>query len=165
MEMHTEQIEQTYLDECDELPKGMTHSTWYQIETDIGVLQLWCKSCEKIFLCMAQAEHICPTCEKEGYFPEPMAYEQLKIALDTVVESSADVRTYDEEIDWDAEMATHCKLERKLRVYDWWFSERGQIQQVWYNLRYPLSGVNNNQASAQRYFEREYAVAYHRDDY
>jgi len=143
----------------------MGHSTWYQVETDIRILKLYCLICNNHFVSMVDEHNLCGICRKEVELYCDLTPEQIQQVMVDVDNYCHYFGEKDEVYDMDAERDAHERLESRLREYDWWFGDRTQCQFIWYNLVDipPLS--EGHYACARRYFVSAYVEAYHRDDY
>jgi hypothetical protein len=143
-----------------------SHTTWYEVETDIRIMKLYCEYCKEQSLSLVSDEtHPCKVCESELEWKHHLTPEQIEVIHGHIADYTHYLSERDEKYDEDDEQDAHAQLEGSLAQYDWWQDDREQCQFMWHKLRDFPWGFPNYFACARRYFEFHYRLAYHRDDY
>ena len=139
-----------------------THTTLYQIHTDISLFKIFCDYCGRFNIKNDAISH-CDGCTKELHFECDLSEENTRLMMDTIKKHchypGEEVENYD---NWK-ESEVHIDFEDILRNYDWWFGTRVQIQYIWSILK-KMEG-NENVICALRFFKQDYVRAYHDDEY
>ncbi len=148
---------------ASETPRKLKHSTWYQVHTDISILNLWCDSCHEIIF--SEEMIPCPHCGGEADLRNDLTPEQIDIIMDEIEEFCHFVGEQEDDYDMEKEMEVHKIFESRLRSYDWWYVDRCQIQFIWYELQEQPWSIPGYYNCARRYFTNAYEMAYHLNDY
>lgn len=143
-----------------------SHTTWYQVETDIRIMKLFCDRCNEHSLSLLDDEtHPCKVCGNELELNHGLTPEQIEVIDGHIAECTHYLSERDEKYDEEADTDAQEQLEGRLMQYDWWCDSREQCQFMWHKKRDFPWGFPNYFACARRYFEFHYKLAYHRDEY